>query len=153
MERPYILHMLSPLKQSALRREHRSTPVNAVVPYTNVELKEVAGLVQDAIFSRGPTGVKRTGLFIGGRQAGLALDMLAAARAAMFPPFRMSVFADPALHHGGGAGRLRRPQAEGQVRRRLERAPRRGVRRHRRRRLLGRGDRGRRRSEGDAGRL
>ena len=33
----------------------------------NVKLEEVNGLVQDAIFSRGPSGVKRTGIFIGGR--------------------------------------------------------------------------------------
>jgi len=98
MERPYILHMLSPLKHVSPFDVNMALDAgfNAVVPYTNVELKEVAALVQDAIFSRGPKGVRRTGLFIGGRQAGQALDMLAAARAAMFPPFQMSVFADPA---------------------------------------------------------
>ena len=47
-------------------------------------------------FSRGPKGVKRTGVFIGGRNAIQALDMLETARKAMFPPFQMSVFADPA---------------------------------------------------------
>ena len=31
---------------------------------------------KDAIFSRGPNGVKRTGLFIGGRDIGLAADIL-----------------------------------------------------------------------------
>src|SRR3990170_6217772 len=98
MERPYILHMLSPLKHVSPFDVNMALDAgfSAVVPYTNVELKEVAALVQDAIFSRGPKGVTRTGLFIGGRQAGLALDMLAAARAAMFPPFQMSGFADPA---------------------------------------------------------
>jgi methylene-tetrahydromethanopterin dehydrogenase len=40
--------------------------------------------------------VKRTAIFIGGKNAGEALDMLKAARDAMFPPFQMSVFADPA---------------------------------------------------------
>jgi methylene-tetrahydromethanopterin dehydrogenase len=69
---------------------------NVAVPYINVELGEVAGLVQDAIFSRGPKNVKRTAVFIGGNNAALALDMLQAARKAMFPPFQMSVFADPA---------------------------------------------------------
>src|SRR3546814_18084745 len=49
-----------------------------------------------AIFSRGPRGAKRTGVFIGGRNAVLALDMLGAARKAMVPPFEISVFADPA---------------------------------------------------------
>jgi methylene-tetrahydromethanopterin dehydrogenase len=69
---------------------------NTVVPYTSVELADVRGLTQDAIFSRGPKGAKRTGIFIGGKDAIVALDMLEAARKAMFPPFQISVFADPA---------------------------------------------------------
>jgi methylene-tetrahydromethanopterin dehydrogenase len=69
---------------------------DVVVPYTRVELKEVGGLIQDAIFSRGPKGAKATGAFIGGKNAELALDMLAAAKKAMVPPFEISVFADPA---------------------------------------------------------
>jgi len=67
-----------------------------VVPYTGVELGEVAGLIQDAIFSRGPKGARATGAFIGGKSAELALEMLDAARRAMVPPFEISVFADPA---------------------------------------------------------
>ena len=58
--------------------------------------KEVGPLIQDAIFSRGPKGVKATGAFIGGKNAELALDMLDCARKAMVPPFEISVFADPA---------------------------------------------------------
>jgi len=52
--------------------------------------------VQDAIFSRGPEGVKRTGMFIGGKRAIEALDMMKRAKAAMVPPFEISVFTDPA---------------------------------------------------------
>jgi methylene-tetrahydromethanopterin dehydrogenase len=52
-------------------------------------------LTQDAIFSRGPKGVSRTGIFIGGRDVMLAADMLDRARQAMVPPFEVSVFADP----------------------------------------------------------
>jgi methylene-tetrahydromethanopterin dehydrogenase len=52
--------------------------------------------VQDAIFSRGPEGVKRTGVFIGGKRAIEALDMMKRAKSAMVPPFEISVFADPA---------------------------------------------------------
>jgi methylene-tetrahydromethanopterin dehydrogenase len=98
MERPYILHMLSPLKHVSPFDVNMAldSGFGAVVPYTGVELGEVKGLVQDAIFSRGPKRVKRTAAFIGGKNAGLALDMLAAARKAMVPPFEMSVFADPA---------------------------------------------------------
>jgi methylene-tetrahydromethanopterin dehydrogenase len=68
---------------------------DGVVPYTHVEPEQVAGLTQDTIFSRGPKGAKRTGIFIGGRDNGLAADMLDAAREAMVPPFEVSVFADP----------------------------------------------------------
>ncbi len=52
--------------------------------------------MQDAIFSRGPEGVKRTGMFIGGKRAIEALDMMERAKKAMVPPFEISVFADPA---------------------------------------------------------
>jgi methylene-tetrahydromethanopterin dehydrogenase len=56
----------------------------------------VYGLVQDAIFSRSPDGIKRTGMFIGGKRAIEALDMMDRAKKAMVPPFEISVFADPA---------------------------------------------------------
>lgn len=65
------------------------------IPYTAVELSQIADLTQDAIFSRGPKGVRRTGIFIGGRDIHLAMDMLKRARGAMVPPFEVSVFADP----------------------------------------------------------
>jgi methylene-tetrahydromethanopterin dehydrogenase len=52
-------------------------------------------LVQDAIFSRGPRGVWRTGMLIGGRDIDLAMDMLETAKKSMVPPFEISVFADP----------------------------------------------------------
>ncbi|MGE0120047.1 MAG: NAD(P)-dependent methylenetetrahydromethanopterin dehydrogenase [Dongiaceae bacterium] len=98
MEAPYILHMLSPLKHVSPFDANMALDAgfNTVVPYTSVELAEVRGLVQDAIFSRGPKGARRTGMFIGGKDAALALDMLDAARKAMFPPFQISVLADPA---------------------------------------------------------
>jgi len=69
---------------------------DTAIPYTNVTVEDVAGLVQDAIFSRGPEGVKRTGVFIGGKRAMEALDMMDRAKKAMVPPFEISVFADPA---------------------------------------------------------
>jgi methylene-tetrahydromethanopterin dehydrogenase len=68
---------------------------DAVVPYTSVGLDEIAGLVQDAIFSRPPDRSARTGVFIGGKDAILALDMLEAAKHAQVPPFEASLFADP----------------------------------------------------------
>lgn len=98
MEQPLILHMLSPLRHVSPFDVNMALDAgfNAVVPYTNVEPGEITGLVQDAIFSRGPKGVKRTAVFIGGRNAIQALDMLETARKAMVPPFEVSVFADPA---------------------------------------------------------
>ena len=61
-----------------------------------VTLDEVTGLVQDAIFSRPPKVGVRTGMFFGGKNPVLALDMLAAAKKAMVPPFGISLMADPA---------------------------------------------------------
>ena len=56
----------------------------------------MTALIQDAIFSRPPDYGTRTGFFIGGKDAILALDMMEAAKKAMVPPFECSVFADPA---------------------------------------------------------
>ena len=98
MENRHILHMLSPLGHVSPFDVNMAVDAGfeVVAPYTRVELKEVGGLIQDAIFSRGPKGAKATGAFIGGKNAELALDMLAAAKKAMVPPFEISVFADPA---------------------------------------------------------
>jgi methylene-tetrahydromethanopterin dehydrogenase len=68
---------------------------DAVLTHTNVTLEEVPGLVQDAMFSRPPKRGARTGMFFGGKNAVAALDMLAAAKKAMVPPFAISLFADP----------------------------------------------------------
>jgi methylene-tetrahydromethanopterin dehydrogenase len=45
------------------------------------------------MYSRPPKS--QTGIFIGGKDIVLALEMMKAARAAMVPPFEVSVFADP----------------------------------------------------------
>lgn len=97
MERPYILHIFTPTRQASPFDVNMALDAgyNAVVPYTDVMPDQVASLTQDAIFSRGPKGVKRTGIFIGGRDIGLAADMLDAAKNAMVLPFEVSVFADP----------------------------------------------------------
>ena len=63
--------------------------------YTNVEKKEVQGLIQDAIFSRGPAGAKRTGVFLGGRDMRVAMEMMKICQESMVPPFEVSCFADP----------------------------------------------------------
>ena len=48
------------------------------------------------MFSRSPRDAMRTGVFIGGKDALVALDMLDAAGKALFKPFEISLFADPA---------------------------------------------------------
>jgi methylene-tetrahydromethanopterin dehydrogenase len=97
MEKPFILHMFGPGPNVSPFDVNMAydAGVHHVMPYTHVALEQIAPLTQDAIFSRGPKGVKRTGIFIGGREIGLAADMLDAARGAMVPPFEVSVFADP----------------------------------------------------------
>lgn len=97
MEKPFILHMFTPGRNASPFDVNMAYDAgyNAVLPYGDVTLDQVAALTQDAIFSRGPKGVKRTGIFIGGREIGMAADMLDAARNAMVPPFEVSVFADP----------------------------------------------------------
>jgi methylene-tetrahydromethanopterin dehydrogenase len=93
-----ILHMITPLKHMSPFDVNMALDAgyDATIPYTSVTIEDVTGLVQDAIFSRGPEGVKRTAMFIGGKRAIEALDMMKRAKAAMVPPFEISVFADPA---------------------------------------------------------
>jgi methylene-tetrahydromethanopterin dehydrogenase len=97
MERPYILHMFTPGKQMSPFDVNMAADAGyqVLAPYCEVDLKTVTALTQDAIFSRGPKGVTRTGIFIGGRDALLAADMLQQAKAAMFKPFVVSLMADP----------------------------------------------------------
>jgi len=97
VEKPAILHMLTPGRNMspfdvnmAIDAGFGHTPM-----YGDVSVAEVTALTHDAIFSRGPKGVSRTGIFIGGRDIDVADDMLRAAKAAMTPPFVVSVFADP----------------------------------------------------------
>ena len=69
---------------------------DVVIPYTSVNLTDVKGLIQDAIFSRSVNNAKKTGVFICGKDASLALDMMDVAKKSMVPPFEISVFPDPA---------------------------------------------------------
>jgi methylene-tetrahydromethanopterin dehydrogenase len=94
----YILHMLSPLAQVSPFDANMALDAgyDAVLPYQGIALNDVTGLVQDAIFSRSPKDGAKTGVFIGGKDAILALDMLETAKKAMVPPFVISLFADPA---------------------------------------------------------
>lgn len=90
-----ILYMLSPQKFMSPFDCNMAADsgYKVVLPYDNVTVSDVTALVQDAIFSRPPNA--RTGVFIGGKDINLAIEMMAAARNAMVSPFDISVFADP----------------------------------------------------------
>jgi methylene-tetrahydromethanopterin dehydrogenase len=92
-----ILHMVTPLKHMSPFDVNMALDAgyDAVLPYTGVTVEEITGLVQDAIFSRPPKTGARTALFIGGKNATVALDILDKAKKALVPPFGISFFADP----------------------------------------------------------
>jgi methylene-tetrahydromethanopterin dehydrogenase len=98
MAEKYILHMVTPLKHMSPFDVNMAVDAgcDVVITHTDVSLGEVPGLVQDTIFSRPPKTGARTGMFFGGKNAVLALDMMAAAKKALVPPFGLSLFADPA---------------------------------------------------------
>jgi methylene-tetrahydromethanopterin dehydrogenase len=97
MERPYILHLFTPGPQVSPFDVNMAADAGyqILAPYANVTLEGITGLVQDAIFSRGPKGAACTGLFLGGHDVLLADEMMERARQAMVPPFVVSLFADP----------------------------------------------------------
>ncbi|MBZ4203315.1 MAG: methylenetetrahydromethanopterin dehydrogenase [Methylovulum sp.] len=97
MEKPFILHMITTAKNLSPFDVNMALDAGwlSASPYINVESSEIQGLIQDAIFSRSVKNLKKTGFFIGGRDAKQAIDMLKAAKRAMIPPFEVSVFADP----------------------------------------------------------
>ena len=93
-----ILHMLSPLKHMSPFDVNMALDAgyDSVTPYINVVIDDIMPLVQDAMFSRSPRDAVRTAVFIGGKDAILALDMIDKAKRALLKPFEISIFADPA---------------------------------------------------------
>jgi methylene-tetrahydromethanopterin dehydrogenase len=94
MDDRYFVHIFTPTKNVSpfdVNMAH-SAQIEGVIPYTEVGLDDIHYLTQDLIYSQGS---QRTGIFIGGRDYGLAIDMFYRAKAAMFPPFEVSIFADP----------------------------------------------------------
>lgn len=92
-----IFHMITPLRNTSPFDVNMAVDAGftTIATYTDVQLRDVVPLTQDAMFSRSPDCAKRTVLFIGGKDASLALDQMAAAAGALFPPFEISLFADP----------------------------------------------------------
>ena len=78
MSKKNILHMISPQGNVSPFDVNMACDAgyDVVIPYTNVNLTDVKGLVQDAIFSRSVNNAKKTGIFICGKDASLALDMM-----------------------------------------------------------------------------
>lgn len=97
MDRPYILHLFTPSAQMSPFDINMAADAGyqVLAPCCGVTLAAVTGLTQDTIFSRSPKGLARTGIFIGGRDALLASDMLTQAQKALVPPFVVSMMADP----------------------------------------------------------
>lgn len=114
MEKPNILHMLTTAKNLSPFDVNMALDAGwtSAIPYLNVEAGEVRGLVQDAIFSRSQKALKRTGIFIGGRDTKQAMDMLLSAKEAMVPPFEVSVFADPSGAFTTAAGMVAAAERE-----------------------------------------
>ena len=108
MEKPLILHIITNEKNISPFDVNMALDAgwHSVASYTMVAEDDVESLVQDAIFSRAPSGVKRTGLFIGGRDMFTALKMLDIARKSMVPPFEISVFVDPSGAFTTAAGMI-----------------------------------------------
>lgn len=100
-----ILHMLTPLKHMSPFDVNMAIDAGfeTIVTYTDVTLPDVVSLTQDSIFSRAPEDGVHTGLFIGGKNAEDALDMVDRAKKAFVPPFANHIFADPAGSFTTGA--------------------------------------------------
>jgi methylene-tetrahydromethanopterin dehydrogenase len=92
-----ILHMFDPTPNNSPFDVNMALDAgfDVLMPYAGVKLDNIQRLTQDVIFSRGPAGVKKTAIFIGGRDIGLAIEMLDACQPAMVKPFEVSVLADP----------------------------------------------------------
>ncbi len=97
MDRPYVLHMFTPGRQMSPFDVNMAADAGwqIIVPYGEVGAEQIAALTQDTIFSRGPKGARRSGIFIGGRDVLLAQEMLDKSSAAMFKPFVVALMADP----------------------------------------------------------
>jgi hypothetical protein len=63
--------------------------------YENVTAEDAEKIVYDAMFPRGPEGVKHTKLFISGSELKGANEILKKAKECMFPPFELSIIVDP----------------------------------------------------------
>jgi methylenetetrahydrofolate/methylenetetrahydromethanopterin dehydrogenase (NADP+) len=68
--------------------------VDVLLQYHGVTVDEVPGLMQSAMFPRGPEGLVNTAVWIGGARVRDGEALLHAAHGAFFDPFRLSVMVD-----------------------------------------------------------
>lgn len=68
---------------------------STVIPYENVNPEAAKRIAQDAMFSRGPKGIKSTCFFIGGKNKEKAEEVLETVKKTMFPPFIAPIIIDP----------------------------------------------------------
>jgi len=70
-------------------------PNAKILLYSNVEPEDARKIVQDAMFPRGPKGVRNTKMFIGGYDFEKVEKIVEIVKQSMFPPFEFSVVVDP----------------------------------------------------------
>ena len=82
MEKPFLLHMFTSEKNTSPFDANMAFDAgwDSIIPYTDVSMDDIQALVQDTIFSRSPSALKKTGIFIGGRDTHLAMDMIEEAK-------------------------------------------------------------------------
>jgi Methylene-tetrahydromethanopterin dehydrogenase, N-terminal. len=97
MPKRNILHMFDPMPNNNPFNINiaLNTDFEVLIPYSNIKLKNIRNLTQNAIFSHNPSNIKKTTLFIDGHNINLAIDILKTTQPTMVPPFEVSIFADP----------------------------------------------------------
>jgi methylene-tetrahydromethanopterin dehydrogenase len=70
-------------------------PDVVVLKYENVTPEDVEKIVYDALFPRGPKGIKYTKVFVNGKELETVNAIVEKIRKCMFPPFELSVIVDP----------------------------------------------------------
>ncbi len=113
MERKRLLYLVStdPLVSPFDINMAYDAGFDAVIPYAEVAVPAVRGLVQDVMFSRGPKGARASAVFFSGSDLTAAEGMLATARAALFDPFRVGLMIDPRGGYTTGAAIIARVAA------------------------------------------
>jgi len=68
--------------------------VDHLFQYSGVRPPAIRGLVHGAMFTRGPSDLHSTAIFVGGSDVNVGHEIASAARSALFDPFRVSIMFD-----------------------------------------------------------